>query len=164
MRTLEVGGSTPSVDRSLRRKCEVDRFGRNLIGRSSSSRGEGATSVVHEPFHSFAKGAPHSGMWAKEASTKGGGIRTQPAARFALRKAISNSPPPRLQSVMVAKALRPAVVRSPVSGSCEGSEDKAGRNRRHRTSLDSHRERQSQFASRAERRARLTHPTAYVRW
>jgi hypothetical protein len=155
MRTLEVGGSTPSVDRSLRRKCEVDRFGRNLIGRSSSSRGEGATSVVDKPSHSFARGA-HSGTWAKEASTEGGGIRTQPAAGFALKKAISSSPPPRLQSVMVAKALRPAVVRGLVSRSCEGSEDKAGRNQRHRTSLDSHREKQSRFASRAERRASPT--------
>jgi hypothetical protein len=160
MRTLEVGGSTPSVDRSLRRKCEVDRFGEKpdrplfFVERRRGDKCGSQTLPL------FCKGAPHSGTWAKEASTKGGGIRTQPAAGFALRKAISNSPPPRLQSVMVAKALRPAVVRSPVSGSCEGSEDKAGRNQRHRMSLDSRREKQSRFSSRAERRARLTHPTA----
>jgi hypothetical protein len=82
MRTLEVGGSTPSVDRSLRRKCEVDHFGRKLIGRSSSSRGEGATSVVHKPFRSFARGRP---ILERGRRKRAQGGRNQDAARGWIR-------------------------------------------------------------------------------
>jgi hypothetical protein len=135
-------------------------LGRNLIGRSSSSRGEGATSVAHKPFHSFAMGRPTLERGRRKRAQRGAESGRSPPLDSRGERQFQIRPLVGCRSLMVAKALRPPVVRRPVLGSREGSEDKAGRNQRHRMSLDSRREKQSRFSSRAERRARLTHPTA----